>query len=66
MITETVSRKPEARDYLHCQVCDETFDYWKYDSLADTGHDGHTLRALTREQFAAAARQCADEDFADE
>jgi hypothetical protein len=48
-------------DYLHCLDCDETFDYWKYDSLADTGHNGHTLRALTGEEFRAAALDCAED-----
>ena len=58
MIAKSTDREP--RDYLHCQTCDETFDYWKYDSLADTGHDGHALRSLTQAEFEAAARHCAE------
>ena len=66
MTTQTEASGREVSDYLHCLDCDETFDYWKYDSLADTGHDGHTLRALTSEEFKAAARECAKERCSDE
>ena len=65
MITREKTTGRSVGDYLHCLDCDETFDYWKYDSLADTGHNGHTLRALTHEEFAAAARECADEECDD-
>lgn len=65
MNTEAVFAKREQHDYLQCLDCDETFDYWKYDSLADTGHDGHSLRALTWEEFEQAARQCAEDECDD-
>lgn len=57
---------PSCRNYLHCLDCDETFDYWKYDSLADTDHDGHALRALTADECRAAALDCASFGCADE
>lgn len=66
MITKSKYNGRELRDYLRCLDCEETFDYWNYDSLADTDHDGHMLRALTAKEFRAvllapAPRVCADE-----
>ena len=58
MMTNGESSERTIGDYLHCLDCDETFDYWKADSLSDTGHDGHTLRALKADEFRAAAREC--------
>ena len=55
MITQIPAHQGKRSAYLRCLDCHETFDYWKYDSLVDTGHDGHRLRALTREEFSGAA-----------
>ncbi len=66
MITTEETTPRRVGDYLHCLDCDQTFDYWKYDSLADTGHNGHTLRALTGDEFRAAAQDCAEDNCEDE
>lgn len=58
MTEENIGEGRARRDYLHCLDCNESFDYWKTDSLADTGHDGHALRALTGDEFRAVAREC--------
>jgi len=65
-MSESTIRGRARRDYLRCLDCSETLDYWKYDTLADSGHDGHTLRALTPEEFQAAMRECGEECSGDE
>ena len=65
MITQIPAHQGRRSAYLRCLDCHETFDYWKYDSLVDTSHDGHRLRALTREEFSGAASRCADDECED-
>lgn len=60
MITETTFPDIEPRDYLYCDTCGEVFDCWKYESLAETGHDGHSIRRLTRGEFEASTHESAD------
>ncbi len=60
MITESLSPNLEPRDYFYCETCGEAFDCWRYESQEETGHEGHALRALTREAFRASTRERAD------
>jgi hypothetical protein len=60
MITTHLVSGRTLREYLHCLDCEETFDYYHYDSLADSGHDGHALRALTPDEFREAVHACRD------
>uniref|UniRef100_A0A6M3JZG6 Uncharacterized protein n=1 Tax=viral metagenome TaxID=1070528 RepID=A0A6M3JZG6_9ZZZZ len=47
-------------DYRWCVDCDEPFDFWKYDSIKDTDHEGHTLREVTDEEFRNCVKGCAE------
>jgi len=45
-------------DYRFCEDCNMVFDYWKYDSLEDAGHEGHKVRKVTEQEFWDAVEQC--------
>ena len=66
MITTQSVAGRTLRDFLHCLECDGTFDYYHFDSLADSGHNGHALRALNPPEFRAAACHCQELGCADE
>lgn len=56
-----------SRRYLHCEDCDMTFDFWKYDyDLESAGHAGHNVRALTKEEFKLAVESCQEAGCFDE
>jgi len=49
---------PSKENWRYCETCRMIFDFWKYDSLADTGHDGHKIRKLTDEEYEKALKDC--------
>ena len=44
--------------WRYCEDCKTIFDFWKYDSLEDAGHDGHNIRILTLEEYLEATKSC--------
>lgn len=45
-------------DYFHCEDCDMTVDFFKYESIEDTGHEGCCIRPLTPEETKEAVADC--------
>lgn len=44
--------------YRYCIDCDTIIDWWKYDSIEDTGHKGCNTRMLTAEEYKEAVKSC--------
>lgn len=48
-------------DFRVCDTCNgEVIDFWKYDSIKDTDHEGHELRLPTDEEYWEAVKNCAE------
>jgi hypothetical protein len=58
--------KPRLEDFRFCEDCDTVFDFWKYDSMEDTGHEGHNIRMLTAEEYKEAVESCREAGCFDE
>jgi len=55
------------KDYLYCEDCKEFVDFWKYDyDLSAAGHEGHTTRAVTEEEFRQCLKDCERDGCFDE
>lgn len=52
--------------YRFCVDCDTIIDFWKYDSIEDTDHEGHNIRMLTEEEYKEAVKDCKDRGCFDE
>ena len=46
--------------YRYCIDHDVIIDFWKYDSMKDTGHSECNTRMLTREEYEEAVKECKD------
>ncbi len=47
--------------YLECVECDQVIDFWKYEGIEDTDHEGHKLRELDKRETIAEAQDCFDD-----
>lgn len=53
------ARKPKGRkDYIFCEDCNCFCDFWKYDSLEDTGHAECTWRFVTVTELRVCIQDC--------
>ena len=48
-------------DYIYCEICKEFVDWWKYNDLEDTGHQGHKVRNVTLEELKECVEDCKEE-----
>lgn len=62
----SILRLVKQDDYRYCEDCQTVFDFWKFDSLADAGHDGHKVRMLTFKEFVEAVKACREAGCFDE
>ena len=46
------------RNYFYCKTCNTIVDFFKYDSLEDTGHDTCDIRDLTNKELKEAMAEC--------
>ena len=44
--------------YINCLTCDVVIDFWKYDSISDTDHEGHDLEDLNKKDTINEAFDC--------
>jgi len=54
----TSEKEAMRSDYIYCCDCKEYVDFWKYDSIADTGHKGHKWRYVTQRELKTCAKDC--------
>lgn len=53
--------------YRFCTTCNTIFDFWKYDSLEDAGHEPPCeVRMLTAEEYKQAVKECEEAGCFDE
>jgi hypothetical protein len=50
-------KKLTRKDYVYCEDCEEYIDFWKYDSIEDTGHSECKWRLATEKEL----KECIDE-----
>ena len=53
-------------DYAYCEDCDTYFDWWKYETLEDTGHDGHRVRNVDAQELETLLKECEEDDCLEE
>ena len=55
---EVVNYTKTTKDFIFCETCQEFSDFWKYDSIEDTGHDKCSWRYVTEEELKGCMKDC--------
>ena len=46
------------KDYIYCKDYKEFVDFWKYDSIEDTSHEGCSYRFVTKKELKNCVNSC--------
>jgi hypothetical protein len=66
MKKEINTEKMSIKNYIFCKDCNEYQDFWKYDSIEDTGHSGHNWRYVTKKELKWCVESCRKDGCFDE
>lgn len=54
-------KEMKTTDYIYCNDCQEYVDFWKFDSIEDTGHEDCNWRYVTSEELKKLVDNCIKE-----